>query len=294
MVPLGDTDDHAARGVPLFVPPGHFYSPIPSPAESARHLDRLDADGIPDHLPGIDLDRAAMVSLWQQLVPLMVEAPFPDDPTVGFRYAFNNGAYSFGDASVLHAMIRHLRPQRIIEIGSGWSSACMVDTVERYLDWACELTFIEPNSALLRRLIGPAVDRVTILPMPVQDVAADAFDALAPADILFIDSTHVMRTGSDVWYELFVALPRLRPGVVVHFHDMFWPFEYPRPWVVDDNRAWNEVYAVRALLTDNPTWEILLFSQYLARFEHDLITKTYPRFLRNTGGALWLRRRVAS
>jgi hypothetical protein len=291
VVALGDIDGRGAPRVPLFVPPGHFYSPIPVPAESARHLDRLEADGIPDRLPGIALDRAAMVRLWHELVPLMTDAPFPDEPSAGNRYAFVNGAYSFGDGSVLHAMIRHLRPRRIIEVGSGWSSACTVETVERYLDWRCELTFIEPHAELLHRLIGPAEERVAILPMRVQDVPSDTFSVLEPGDILFIDSTHVLRTGSDVWYELFVILPRLRPGVVVHFHDMFWPFEYPRDWTVDENRAWNEVYAVRALLTENRTWDILFFNSYFARFEPALIASTYPRFLRNTGGALWLQRR---
>jgi hypothetical protein len=188
-------------------------------------------------------------------------------------------------------MIRRFRPQRLIEIGSGWSSACSMDTVERYLDGACELTFIEPHPELLHRLLGPAVDKVRIMAHPVQQVPPETVDDLEAGDILFIDSTHVLRTGSDVWYEMFELLPRLRSGVLVHLHDMFWPFEYPRQWTVVENRAWNELYAVRALLTDNPSWEILMFNSYLAQLERSLIADTYPRFLRNTGGALWLRRR---
>jgi len=94
-----------------------------------------------------------------------------------------------------------------------------------------------------------------------------------------------------VCFELFEILPRLSSGVLVHFHDMFWPFEYPRTWVVDENRSWNELYGVRALLTDNDAWRVLLFNDYLARLERPMIESTYPQFLRNSGGALWLMRR---
>jgi len=276
--------------VPLFVPPGHFYSPITDPVDVDLHLARQAARGVSDRLPGIALDRSAMAGLWQQLVPLMASAAFPEEPGPGHRYAFVNPAYSWGDGSVLHAMIRRFRPRHFIEIGSGWSSACTMDTVDKWLAGDCRLTFIEPHPALLKSLLGPSAVKVTILAKPVQEVPLETFDVLESGDILFIDSTHVLRTGSDVWFELCEILPRLRPGVIVHVHDMFWPFEYPRSWSVDANRSWNEVYAVRALLTDTRSWEILLFNDYMAHFEHALISDTYPTFLRNTGGALWLRR----
>ena len=91
------------------------------------------------------------------------------------------------------------------------------------------------------------------------------FDELNEGDILFIDSTHVLRTGSDVCFELFEVLPRLAPGVLVHFHDIFWPFEYPRAWVVDENRSWNELYAIRAFLMNNSDWHIIFFNHYFAK-----------------------------
>jgi predicted O-methyltransferase YrrM len=207
-----------------------------------------------------------------------------------YRYAFDNPAYSWGDGSGLHAMLRHHRPKRIIEIGSGWSSACMVDTVEHYLDGACSLTFVEPNPALVRELIGKFTGQARYFEQPVQHVPLAIFEELETGDIVFIDSTHVLRTGSDVCFELFEILPCLRPGVLVHFHDMFWPFEYPRAWAVDENRSWNELYAVRAFLTDNAHWRIILFNDYLARFERPMLEVTYPQFLRNSGGALWLER----
>ena len=85
-------------------------------------------------------------------------------------------------------------------------------------------------------------------------------------------------------------MPRLSPGVWVHFHDMFWPFEYQRSWIVEENRSWNELYAVRAFLTDNAHWQVAMFNDYFAKLERDLIESTYPKFNRNPGGALWIQK----
>ena len=124
----------------------------------------------------------------------------------------------------------------------------------------------------------------------MQDVPLDTFDELERNDILFIDSTHILKTGSDVAFELFEVLPRIKQGVVVHLHDMFYPFEYPRNWVIDDNRSWNEIYAVRAFLTNNADFRILFFNDYFARFAKDLIERDAPHVLENVGGSLWLQR----
>ncbi|WP_371851735.1 class I SAM-dependent methyltransferase [Rhodoplanes serenus] len=109
----------------------------------------------------------------------------------------------------------------MIEIGCGWSSACTLDTVEHYLNGECQITFIDPYPALVQGLIGKTSVPVTVLGVEVQNVPLDTFDVLQDGDVLFIDSTHVLRTGSDVCMELFEILPRLSPGVLVHFHDMF-------------------------------------------------------------------------
>src|SRR5262245_41881632 len=286
------TDEFMAQsGAKLFAPPGHFYSPVVDPLEADRHLAALEAAATPASVPDIMIDRAEMVRTWHSLLPFLTTIPFPETKTPPFRYAFDNPAYAWGDGSILHAMIRYHRPKRIIEIGSGWSSACTLDTVEQYLHKECELTFVEPYPTLLLDLIGDAASHVRVFKNPVQQVPLSTFDALVAGDILFIDSTHVMRTASDVCFELFEILPRLARGVLVHFHDMFWPFEYPRSWAVDENRSWNELYGVRALLTNNDTWRISLFNDYLVRLERPMIEATYPQFLRNSGGALWLQRR---
>jgi SAM-dependent methyltransferase len=277
--------------VKLFVPPGHFYSPIVDPVEAERYLTSKHTEPTPAELPGISLDRAEMIRTWTALLPSLTTVPFSDSKSAGFRYYFDNPSYSWGDGSVLHAMIRVYRPKRIIEIGSGWSSACTLDTVERYLEGACDLTFIDPYPQLLRDIIGDAARNVRVLELPIQQVPEPVFDALESGDMLFVDSTHVLRSGGDVCFELFEILPRLAGGVLVHFHDIFWPFEYPRQWVVEENRSWNELYAIRAFLTNNEAWRIVLFNDYLKKLERGMIEATYPHFLRNTGGALWLQRR---
>lgn len=277
--------------VPMFCPPGHFYSPIVDPAEAEPHLAAIEAAPLPEQLPGLAISRAEMVTTWNNLLPYLSDIPFPNEQQPGFRFWFDNPAYSWGDASILHAMLRHTRPRRLIEVGSGWSSACTIDTVERYLDNTCELTFIEPYPDLLKSLAGSAIEQFRIIESPLQRVAMEVFEELEAGDILFIDSTHVLRTGSDVCFALFELLPRVQPGVIVHFHDIFWPFEYPRQWVIDENRSWNELYALRAFLYENRDWKVEMFLDYFGRFERSLIEATYPVFLRNTGGALWLRRR---
>jgi len=108
--------------------------------------------------------------------------------------------------------------------------------------------------------------------------------------LLFIDSTHVLKTGSDVCHELFNILPVLKKGVIVHFHDIFWPFEYPDDWILKENRSWNEIYALRAFLMNNSEFEILFFNDFFARNFDDEIKIVRPDMLKNTGGSLYLKK----
>lgn len=280
----------AASHDKLFVPPGHFYSPVVNREEAERHLDKLQQVPSPLRLAGIDPDLRAMTSLWAHLLPYLTSNPFGDQPLPGWRYGFDNPAYAWADGSILHAMLRHYRPRRYLEVGCGWSSACAIDTIEHFLDASCDVTLIEPYFDLAASLIGQPRVPLTVHRARVQDVPLETFDALQANDILFIDSTHVLRTGNDLCFELFEVLPRLAPGVIVHFHDVFWPFEYGREWVIDENRSWNELYALRAYLMNNSDWRILFFNDYFYRHENALIATQYPTFMRNSGGALWLQR----
>jgi hypothetical protein len=182
------------------------------------------------------------------------------------------------------------RPARVVEIGSGYSSALVLDVVHAQLH-DTEVVFVEPYPELLHSLMVEGDgDRCRIVPQRVQDLPLDEIRRLEPDDVLFIDSTHVVRTGSDVCHLVLEVLPEVAPGVLVHFHDMFWPFELPRAWV-EEGRQWAECYLLRAFLTDNPMWEIVLFNDYLATFDAPHLRARLPQFLGNPGGSLWLRRR---
>jgi hypothetical protein len=187
-------------------------------------------------------------------------------------------------------LLKH-RPRRVVEIGSGYSSACAMDTVFGRRDMPTQLTFIEPYPDLLFSLMRPGDrERVQVIPQPVQQAPLDIFEGLDAGDILFVDSTHVAKTGSDVCFEWFEIFPRLKPGVLIHVHDVFYPFEYPRLWVVDEGRSWNEIYMLRALLMYSDAFAIVFFNDYFARKERDLIAETAPAFLNNTGSGFWMRR----
>ena len=278
-------------GARLAFRPGHFYSPICSPDDLARHYtDPRTTDGRVD-IPGIDLNEAGQRALWSQWAQFLAEFPFTPDAQPSFRYRSDNRNFAVGDATVLYCMLRHLKPKRMIEVGSGFSSACALDTIERYLGNTVTNSFIEPYPDLLKSMLKPGdLERITIIPSPIQDVAIDTFEALASGDILFIDSTHIVKTGSDVVHELFQILPRLKPGVVVHFHDVHYPFEYPSEWVMERNYSWNEVYALRAFLMYNSAFEVMFFNDAFARLSSDLVARDAPAMLTNPGGGLWLRR----
>jgi predicted O-methyltransferase YrrM len=280
-------------GARLAFKPGHFYSPICHPADLAAHYtDPAKTEGRVD-LPGIDLNEAGQRALWQQWRSLLAEFPYQHPgQQPGLRYRTDNPAYGIGDATILYAMLRHFQPKRMIEVGSGFSSACALDTNERYLGNAVQMSFIEPYPDLLKSMLKPGdLERITIIPSKIQDVPLTTFDHLDAGDILFIDSTHIVKTGSDVVHELFHVLPRLKPGVVVHFHDVHYPFEYPAEWVVDRNYSWNEVYALRAFLMHNSAFEILFFNDAFCRLSRDLVHRDSPGMLANPGGGLWLRRK---
>ena len=269
--------------------PGHFYSPIPSIAD-VRLRDAELFGPPPPSLPGIDLREDAQLALVKELARFYGELPFPRTQSPESRYWFENWAYSYADAIFLYSMLRHSCPRRVIEVGSGFSSAAMLDTADRWLP-ETSFTFIDPDTATLDALLRPGDrERVTIVRAKLQDVPLTTFDVLEANDILFIDSTHVSKTGSDVNRIIFDILPRLAPAVHIHFHDVFYPFEYPKEWVYE-GRAWNEDYILRAFLEFNDAFDVVLFGTWLARFHRELLAGLMPLTLENPGGSLWLTRR---
>ena len=279
----------AWREIPeIWQPPGHFYSPIPAVPELKSIEDEIFND--PPRIRGVDLNEKEQLDLLREFAGYYAEQPFSEQKQTGRRYFFENPNYSYSDAIALYCMIRHLRPRRIVEIGSGYSSCAMLDVNELFFDNSIECTFIDPYPQLLRELIQPSdKKRVRILGRKVQEVDDDVFRELGPSDILFIDSSHLSKTGSDVNYIYFRILPLLREGVYIHVHDVFYPFEYPKEWVYQ-GRAWNEAYLLRAFMQYNRAFQIKFFNSFLIARHRDVFERSMPLFLKCPGANLWLKK----
>jgi len=269
------------------VPDGHFYSPIPSHDDIRRCEQRIFR--IPEDLPAIDLNVEEQLSMLAALSPFCKDITFPPKKTKAFRYFYENPMFGYVDGVCLHALIRHLEPKQIIEVGAGYSSCVILDTNERFFDNRISCTFIEPNPVSLLSLLRQGDEqRTQILSQPLQEIDPQTFKALSAGDILFIDSTHVSKAGSDVNHLVFEILPLLQSGVYVHFHDIFYPFEYPKAWILDLGISWNEAYLLRAFLQYNQSFRIALFIDYLERFHAEQFKALVPR-PGGAGGGLWLR-----
>jgi Methyltransferase domain len=264
---------------PPYVAPGHYYSPHTAGADVARALTWSGTRGV-------DLAEKAQLELAGQLAADLAA------PLRGPRYRSGNSMFGAGDGAVYQAMLRHFRPGRVIEVGSGYSTAVALDAADATAELAdLQITCIEPYPDRLLGLLAPGdLGRVSLIRQQVQDVEVSAFKQLEPGDFLFIDSTHVVKAGSDVAWLFLHVLPRLPAGVIVHVHDIFWPFEYPREWLLE-RRDWTEAYLVHAFLAGNAEWEILLFSSWLWQCHPDLVP---DRLAAEGPGSLWLRRRRGS
>jgi hypothetical protein len=187
-------------------------------------------------------------------------------------------------------MLRHIKPRRLIEIGSGYSSFVTLDTDQYFLGGTLAATFIEPYpERLLSRISNADRARMTVIPKRLQDVDLELFKSLSAGDILFVDSTHVSKIDSDVNRIFFEVLPALAPGVVIHFHDVFYPFEYPKEWIYE-GRAWSELYMLRTFLQYNNCFKVLLMNTLMTRFHRQFFEQNMPLCLKNTGGSIWLQK----
>lgn len=270
-------------------PPGHFYSPIPDLKQIKKREEKIWSK-IPESLKGIDLNVEEQLRLFDEFSAYYKELPFSDHRQINLRYYYMNDFYSYSDAICLYSMIRYLKPKRIIEVGSGYSSCVMLDTNELFSKNKIACTFIEPFPETFLSLIKESDKQVIeLIPFNLQDVDIEIFPKLQPNDILFIDSTHVSKVDSDVNYIFFEILPALNKGVYIHFHDIFYPFEYPKEWIYD-GRAWNEAYILRAFLQYNNCFQVVFFNTFLFYFYKELLQEKMPLCLKNPGGSIWIRK----
>ena len=279
-----------------FAIPGDFYSPIPDLSEIQNEAGEI-FDRSPKFLPAIAINEETQIGLVAEFSRFQKEISFPEKKTPDYRYYLDNAYFSYGDGVLLYSFLRHFRPKRVIEVGSGFSSALMLDVNERYFDGDIQFTFIEPYPDRLFSLLSDRDKQLhRVETMVVQHVDSNVFTSLNEGDILFIDSSHVAKTHSDVLHILFNVLPNLKDGVIVHFHDILWPFEYPDSWLMA-GRAWNEAYILRAFLQYNPSFEILFFNSYMELYQREILLKNMPLTLKTPSSAvtpgntsLWIRK----
>ena len=268
---------------------GHYYSPLPDVDEVARDRDRVFFDERRD-LPGVEMDVAGQKALLSELAADFDSFDWPHEADGERRFYLGQGQFPMPDALVLRGMLRRVKPKRLIEVGSGHSSALMLDVAEREMDVSPAFTFIDPNPERLRSVLRASDDdRCRVIEKRVQDVGVELFDELGAGDVLFIDSSHVCRTASDVNFLFFEVLPRLAVGVVVHVHDVAWPFEYQESWVME-GRAFNESYLLRAFLQFNRAFKVRLFTDQLVKQEGDWVGEVAPGLLGPVAGSIWMER----
>lgn len=270
---------------------GHYYSLYPdidNIIAKSHEVFNLNKDVL-----DINLNEEQQLYILKQMVSLYSTIPQWKDMTVelgstALRHRYGNLSLSAADAIGLHCMLRILKPKKMIEVGSGFTSAVTLDTNEFYLDNNIELTFIEPYSTLLKSILKDT-DKICLIEKGLQDVPLDVFEKLESGDILFIDSTHVSKIDSDVNYLFFEIFPRLKGGVYIHLHDIFYPFEYPKEWIYN-GMIWNELYLLRAFLQNNNNYSIVFFQNMMEQKHMDVFQEKWPMDIPIHGGSIWLKK----
>jgi len=271
-------------------PPGHFYSPIPDLNEIKKREEIIFRKRRREEVLAIDMNEEEQLKHLRIICELSKSADYPENPPSSdySKFYFSNGLFEGLDALAYFSFILHYKPKLIIEVGAGFSSLLAMDVNKKFFKDKITLILIEPYPSKI--LVKGLSDykNAELIKIPVQDVSLDLFSQLGANDILFIDSTHVSKIGSDVNHIFFEILPRLSSGVIIHFHDIFLPDEYPKKWVFEENRAWNEMYILRAFLMYNNVFKILFSSYY--------ISTRYPNEVSNCfnkpigGGSIWIKK----
>jgi Methyltransferase domain len=238
--------------------PIHYYEPIPDfRSITTEQLERRRK------FPAIDFGWDEQLQLLRELVSYCDELGATD---------LENDYFNGFDAAVYYSLIRHLKPRRVIEIGSGYSTRFAHNALSRNAN-GCQLTCIEPHPE--ERLNGLRLN-VEVIQKRVEDVDVEFFSQLEANDILFIDSSHTVKFGSDVCYEFLEVLPALRPGVWVHVHDVFFPHDYPAEWILKRRLALNEQYLLEAFLSFNREFQVALANHWLTLDHGAAVKELWP------------------
>lgn len=265
----------------------HYYEPL----YRTRGLDPAFRER--RELPGIDLNIKRQLELLAQFRYSEELLAIPRTRRAELEYFYINDAFGPGDGEYFYSAIRHFRPARLVEIGSGHSTLMARNAIARNRhddgQYACQHVCVEPYEQPWLEKLG-----IDIVRTPVEKLERSLFVNLQANDILFIDSSHMIRPQGDVLFEYLDILPRLQPGVLVHVHDIFTPYDYPNEWVIDKIRFWNEQYLLEAFLTGNNRFEVIGSLNHLThRYPHEMAAAC-PVLGENPGrfepGSFWLRK----
>jgi hypothetical protein len=267
-----------------------YYSPVPN-------LELLP-DDIWDRrskLGGVDLRVEAGIELIEnELAEYVREFDVSlEGPASPGKFVLRNGNYESVDAELLYAMLRARKPRLVMELGSGFTTLLIGKAARRNASEGAETRHLAYDPFPRAQILGEAPPPPTRFePISATDVPLDAFAQLSAGDILFVDTTHTVKLGSDVNYLVLDVLPTLAPGVIVHFHDIFLPWEYPRQWFEEMQYYWAEQYLLQAFLAYNNEFEVLIPAAAVAKELPDRLAAAVPSFSPgNRPGAIWLQRR---
>ncbi len=247
----------------------HFYDPLCHQKHLRKPLTEARL------LPGIVWDAQEQIDFLERFHyshELMDIKDYKEDDDT---FHFNNGLFESGEVECWYNMIRIVKPRRIIEIGSGYSTLVAIRAIKKNTEddpeYRCRHTCIEPYQAeWLDRL------DITVIRKKVEEVEIERFMELTHNDILFIGSSHILRPQGDVLFEYLTLLPLLHQGVLIHIHDIFSPHDYPAAWVLREQRLWNEQYLLEAFLSSNSEWQIIMALNYLQHAFYDQLRAVCP------------------
>lgn len=280
----------------------HYYTPLNDPEWLEANQDLWRPPAVPRDIEwniegqmAVAREAAAYV---EELRDIPNTEP-PDTPPGTARYHWYNPFFNVADAIVWYGLLRSRRPRRVVEVGCGWSSMLLARALERNAAETAKARAPDtppiPPTSVTQIEPYPSERIFATLPRdwarhrtPIQRAPLGPFDALRAGDVLFYDGSHCARVASDVNWMVFRILPRLARGVLIHFHDVFFPRDYPRSWIFDRLQTWNEQYLLQALLMNSQAYRIVIANGLLSEVRGPEVTSLYKGVQQAWGVSLWI------
>jgi predicted O-methyltransferase YrrM len=260
----------------------HIYSPLPILSQLPNYIWDKEWN------QGINWNENVGLELLEHLIKYSVEYKNLTDS--GQFDIVDQNEFKHLDSALYYALIRHFKPKKIIEVGAG--SSTQIASLARMKNASGEIIAIEHDPEEF--LKNGSLASLSLIQKQVQEISVDVFKQLNENDILFIDSSHVCKIGSDVNYLFLEVMPQLKKGVLIHIHDVFLPLSYPRRWVEELDLFWNEQYILHAFLIGNREFEVLISNNYMVTKHPKKIARLFDqsnRYNGLAGGSFWMRKK---